>query len=72
MENQPGTRQHLLRLNESPSKKEGKLLVLGTFCQAGRRLNESPSKKEGKLKIKIYWKQNRLSLNESPSKKEGK
>ena len=24
MLNQPGTRQHLLRLNESPSKKEGK------------------------------------------------
>ena len=36
------------RLNESPSKKEGK--SISNFTQAGliKRLNESPSKKEGK------------------------
>ena len=36
------------RLNESPSKKEGKYCVLLSVIGKAHRLNESPSKKEGK------------------------
>ena len=35
-------------LNESPSKKEGKLVSLCFRMRLRRGLNESPSKKEGK------------------------
>ena len=38
-------------LNESPSKKEGKLLLLSRKRAAGLGLNESPSKKEGKFAV---------------------
>ena len=37
-----------LRLNESPSEKEGKSLVILYYLYTPIRLNESPSEKEGK------------------------
>ena len=47
MENQPGTRQHLLRLNESPSKKEGKYSAVsagGWFLGASMK---APPRRKG-------------------------
>ena len=37
-----------IRLNESPSQKEGKSLTLRSASYASWSLNESPSQKEGK------------------------
>ena len=38
----------MMRLNESPSKKEGKYILSVIVFGLCARLNESPSKKEGK------------------------
>ena len=60
-----------MRLNESPSKKEGKLGDARGEMVHSLRLNESPSKKEGKFNF-VATSVEPSSLNESPSKKEGK
>ena len=38
-----------VRLNESPSEKEGKSIFGGLIMNETQRLNESPSEKEGKF-----------------------
>jgi len=59
-------------LNESPSKKEGKLQTRQPCQRQHDRLNESPSKKEGKSLRAVEWLPEHARLNESPSEKEGK
>ena len=60
------------RLNESPSKKEGKSRNDITLTLPPDSLNESPSKKEGKSGAWLAVESVYGGLNESPSKKEGK
>ena len=62
----------LMRLNESPSEKEGKYAPVITARNTTPSLNESPSEKEGKYQLRTPLRRRRFSLNESPSEKEGK
>ena len=63
--------QHL-RLNESPSQKEGKFFHWSADGPLTLSLNESPSQKEGKWVFSSPSLHYIFCLNESPSQKEGK
>ena len=60
-----------IRLNESPSEKEGKSTIAPTSNCQNLCLNESPSEKEGKLSSltssSVFW--NRASMKVPPKRK---
>ncbi len=67
-----GYSEALMRLNESPSEKEGKFQLQTKPCRRPQSLNESPSEKEGKSILRGRGRSRCSGLNESPSEKEGK
>ena len=50
-----GKEYRVTRLNESPSEKEGKCLLLAVKQPKAFGLNESPSEKEGKFKTQASF-----------------
>ena len=62
----------VIRLNESPSQKEGKFRLFAANLSTTASLNESPSQKEGKCRRRSHGTSRPFRLNESPSQKEGK
>ena len=66
----PCSSDHRPRLNESPSKKEGKCWRMVQVVLMAESLNESPSKKEGKFRaLQLFFTFRNASMKALPKRK---